>query len=231
MIANYQQPANLWPGYPGLTVAINGALPDEVRTLEDLDYQPKSDHLTLIFEEIHSGYWLGGKMWRGTLRVGPQAPPGTYTLTVKGKEAPVGATALAYQVQVYPDAAAYAGSTPSLFRRFLGLSPWLLAAMCAPFILASFGAAYLSYRRLELKMARSGRAEVYLVRPNEGGLEVAFGLGSNHGIQVGTQLTLLTPEGQVVGMVEVHLVRETDALGLVRSGERVKAGYIVSRQT
>ena len=77
-------------------------------------------------------------------------------------------------------------------------------------------------------MVKQGRAEVYRVRGGEGGYEIAFGLGTRHGIQTGACLTLSNERGEPMGTVAVCKVSETDSLATVGLDCTVKPGYIIS---
>lgn len=76
-------------------------------------------------------------------------------------------------------------------------------------------------------MAKGGEAEVYWVRTGIMGYEIAFGLGTKHGVRIGDRFILYNEEGRPVGAVEVQQASETDSLGIVCIDCAVRPGYIV----
>ncbi|MDP3028748.1 MAG: hypothetical protein Q8O04_04520, partial [Deltaproteobacteria bacterium] len=115
-----------------------------------------------------------------------------------------------------------------LIRRYLGIPPWWVAVFFLPLTALMFGMVFYLSQKKEHLMAQGGKAEVYRVKKGEAGYEIAFGLGTRHGIQPGDRLILLNESGQPVGTAEVREASETDSVAITGLDCVVKPGYIVS---
>jgi hypothetical protein len=229
LLVHFREPANLVKVLPGANVQINGELTDEAHHVQDLTFVSSSDQLTVTFEAIHKGYFLGGDMWRGRLIVGPGISPGEYSLSVLPKRTVSPRKAPAFRIKVFPDALSLQKSSTSLVRRTFGVSAFVVAAGCLPGILLAFGAVFfLSGKRDDL-LAATGQAEVYRVTRGEGGWEIQFALGTAHGISPGARVAIYDEEGQQVGTGTVEASNQRVSVALATSAQEIKAGYLVSR--
>jgi hypothetical protein len=120
LLVHFREPANFVKVLPGAVIPINGELTDEANNLQDLAFTSDSDQLTVNFEAIHKGYFLGGDMWRGRLIVSPNISPGEYSLAVIPKRAASSRKAPDFRIKVFPDALSLQKSSTSLVRRQLG---------------------------------------------------------------------------------------------------------------
>jgi hypothetical protein len=230
LIFQFRQPYNILTVFPGTTQAVDGPLPEQVETLEDLRYTSSSPYFELAFLEVMKGFWMGGGRWRGELTVSSEAPPGEYRLEVTGKEASPENVGTDFSITVYQDLESFRQETKSMAWRHLGHSPWRVALYILPFVVLSLGIIIFLTRRMDTLMAQGGRAELYQVIKREGDYLVAFALGTANGIGPGTSLYLLDDEGRLLGMVEVEESTLTDSLGVARVDAPVLPGYFVSRQ-
>jgi hypothetical protein len=229
LLRHFREPVNILKVLPRTTVAIDGKLSSEARRVEDLTYTSTSDQLTVTFAEIHPGYYLGGSMWRGWLKVGPGISPGKYSLSVSSKYGAVPGKAPDFRIIVFADAHALQQSSPSVVRRWLGLSPFQAAALCLPGILLTFVAVFLLSKRREVLLAAAGKAEIYRVIRTPGGLEIRFGLGEAQGIGSGAKIVIHDSTGRQVGTGTVEVSSQTDAAAQVIADHEIKVGYLVSR--
>jgi hypothetical protein len=228
LLVHFREPASLVKVLPGAVTQINGEVIGEARGIQELTFISDTDQLQVVFEAIQSGYFLGGAMWRGRLTVGPQLAPGEYSLKVFAKKGVSPRQAPSFRVVVFADEASLRQSSASLFRRWLGLSAFVVAAGCLPLILMAFGGVYLLSGARERLLAAGGQAEVYQVRRREGGLEIRFGLGTAQGLKPGVTVRLSDPQGRTVGTAEVAAASKTDSLAVVPGDQEIKAGYLVS---
>ncbi len=231
IISKFREPFNTLAVLPGEAAAINGPTAEQVKTPADLEWLADSPELTLHIEKIHSGYFLGGRMWQGTLQVGRGIAPGKHVLAVRPRPVdPATPTeAVVFRVNVHSTAAARREASLSLVERRLGVSPWWAALTFLPGILLTFGLTFLLSRRIEALMAGEGRSEIYRVTRREGYLEVFFGLGAAHGIHPGDALPVYDLDGRQTATVRVKEVTDTDAVGWVGAGELVQPGFVVHR--
>ncbi len=227
LISRFREPLNIFKVLPGETVHINGPLEEAVQDIRQLTVQSSSDQLMLTLEAVHKGYFLGGDMWRGLLAISPQIRPGEYTLTVglRGKVSPHPLPP--YRIIVFPDFPSRQLSYKSLSGHYLGMSPWLIFVMLLPTVLAAFGGVFWLSQKREKLLAQLGQAEVYRVaRVEEKGV-ISFGLGTAHGVQIGSRLALFDESGLRVGTVEVEETSETDSSARVSTDREIKPGYMV----
>jgi hypothetical protein len=229
LIAQFLEPANVIKALPGDTVEVNGPLSREVQSVQDLVYWTEADFLSLKVEELHKGYFLGGDMWRGRLTVSPQAPPGVYSLMVTPRGVDYPKPPPAFEVRVLANPASLQKSQKSWARYYLGISPFLVAGVCVPFILAAFGAVFLLSGRRDAALAQRGLAEIYRVARHPDGLAIHFGLGARHGLAPGNQVQILDGQGKPLALTQVQEAGANEAWALAPEGVEVKPGYLVQR--
>src|SRR3989339_839274 len=199
LLVHFREPANPVKVLPGASLEINGELTDEARQVEDLTFTSDSAQLTVAFEALHKGYFMGGDMWRGRLIVGPDIAPGEYSLSVIPKRAASSRKAPAFRIIVFPEALSLRKNSASVVRRWFGVSAFAVAAGCLPGILLAFGAVYLLSGKREALLAAGGQAEIYRVIRGDDGYEIRFGLGTAHGISPGARVAIYDAAGRQVG--------------------------------
>ena len=187
---------------PGQVEPIDGPLAEKTK-VEELTYQSDSPDLKVSFDETHTGFWLGGQMWRGKLLVGRELKPGKYALLVKPKDPVSDRPPLVYRVNVYADKKAWRQSSKSYLIRYCDLSPWWVIAASFGSLILLGGFIFLISGRIDALMAQSGKAEVYQVSRAPNGYEIKFGLGTDHGVQPGSRLSLYDQDGRHLGRIEV----------------------------
>jgi len=213
---------------PGESAAVNGSASEGVRDPQDLTVTSDSDLIRLAVDRIHTGFWLGGLMWRGTVTASSTLQAGDYTLTVSAPGEPSGKPLATFRVRVFQDAASLLKSSRSIIQRTIGISPWWLAALFFPLAIACSGIVYLCSQRREQLLRQEGKAELYRIGRSDEGLEVSFALGTRQGVRVGSVLTLLDPAGVAVGSVTVRDVFEEDATATVSPDCLPEPGFIVA---
>lgn len=229
LIAKFREPANVFHVLAGEQVEVNGPLPENIKDLRMLTYISDSRELRVAFEAVHSGYFLGGNMWRGRLLVGGELAPGKYTVSIRPKDYPPGKPGYNLRVVAYPDPSSRQASYRSLIKRHTGRSPYVLAALFLPLIGFTLGMVYLLSRRIEQLQAEKGLVEIYHVARGEGQHLVAFGLGTRHGVGLGDKVTVLDPEGNYVGTGQVEKSSPGDSVASVTANQDIRPGYFVSR--
>jgi hypothetical protein len=229
LVARFRVPLTRFGGLPGTSLPVNGPLAEKIDRIEDLSFQSPTPDIRLEFEDLQTGFWMGGNLWNGRLHISPQARPGRYPLAVlngKGKEGP---KAFFFQVEVFPDRIALRKSSKSLLIGYLGLYPWPTALVLFPLLVLTFGAVFWFSHQGSALLARQGKAEIYRLKKTEGGLEIFFGLGKNHGLEPGETLTLLNARGEKMGSVTVAEVQTDYSSAEVAGGEDIRPGLWVCR--
>ncbi|MEN6440449.1 MAG: hypothetical protein ABFD97_17890 [Syntrophobacter sp.] len=228
-VSYLREPFNTLRLFPGDTYSLTGPLAPGASSPDQMTIESDSHSLTISIEEIISGFWLGGKMWRGTLRLDPRIEPGRYVVSVFGKEDQKKVGSNVFQVLVYADRTSYLADSKSLFLRNTGVSPWeFTGAFFALVVLCCVCLYFISGKR-DMLMAENGEAEVYHVVADEPGFSVYFGLGERNGLKQGDRLVLMDPSGKVVEEVSVESVSEKDASVRVSPLSSVRPGYFVKR--
>ena len=229
VIAKFFEPTNVFHLLPGDEAAVNGPLPENIKKTEELTYSSDLPHLTLVFDSIHSGYFLGGNMWRGRLLVGREAAPGKYVVMVRPRDYPAEKPAYQLRVVLHADAGSQRRSFHSFLKRQTGRSPYLFAVLLLPGIVFSWGAVWLLSRRIDALEAAAGLAEIYHVQRQEGVLRLTFGLGHRHGLQVGDRVAILDPQGNYVAAGQVIEAAANDATAAAAVDQAIRPGYFISR--
>lgn len=229
VVAKFFEPTNVFHVLPGEAVEANGPLPENIKRTEELSFTSEAAELTVVFDTIHSGYFLGGNMWRGRLLVGEALPSGKYTVSIRPRDYPPEKPGYQIRVIVYPDPISQRSAYFSLIKRHTGRSPYLLALACLPLIGLMFGAVFILSQRIDALEAAIGKAEIYHVVRQEGVYRLTFGMGQKHGINVGARVTILDPAGKYVGSARVAEASENDATALAAVDQNIRAGYFISK--
>jgi hypothetical protein len=230
LIAAFRQPINVFDLLPGASVEINGVLAEKVQSVQELTYRSTSNLIQLSIDSIQRGFWFGQNMWQGRLTSSPSIRQGEYKLVVGIEGKKIQKPPHVFLIRVHKDYMSYRQSFKSLTKRYFNISPWAMVVCLFPFVVLAFGCIFLFSRKVEYLMAEQGKAEVYKVIKGNEGYEIAFSLGTRHGIHANTRLNLLNEKGKPVGTVVVHKVSESDSLATAEYGCTVKPGYIVSLQ-
>jgi hypothetical protein len=211
----------------GASAKVNGPARDNIREIEELEYITTSDLVSLAIEKVHTGFWMGGRMWRGVLTAGPNVAPGEYSVTVRSKEKPTEQPITVFHIAIYRDPDALQNSAASVIERTSGVSPWYPAALFFVLTTLLFGTVYLLSTKREQLMRQEGRADIYRITKKDDGYEVSFSLGIRHGVQKGSHLTLLDEAGVPFGRAEIVEAYETDSIARTMSDGTVRPGYMV----
>lgn len=222
-----RQPINVLNVLPGTSTKMNGPLEEKVKSVRDLTYESSSELIQLSIEDIYLGFWLGGMEWRGLLTVSPHITPGDYHLTVMPKIQTSPKPPLTFLIKVYQDELSLRKSSTSFIKRHSGISPWWVFAFFLSLTLLTVGIVLYLSTKIEHIMVKGGEAEVYWVKPGVAGIEIAFGMGSKHGIQLGDKLVLLNEERKPVCTAVVQEVTEKNSLAIAAIDCPVRGGYIV----
>jgi hypothetical protein len=228
LVAQFRQPANVFEALPGESVDLNGPLPEEIKNISALTHVSSSEDLQFSFTEIHKGFWLGGNMWRGKVKVSPHASPGTYSLAVRPKTTLADYPTRFIFITVYPDLPSLNQHSRSNLRRYAGISPWAVAGLFLALTGLAVVALFHLSSKIELLLAQIGQAEIYKVEKGEGGYAIAFGLGTSHGVGLGAQVSILDPEGNYVGTAQVEKSSAQDSVALATLDRDIRPGYLVS---
>jgi hypothetical protein len=229
VIARHRIEFNVMHVLPGQVEPIDGPLAEKT-TVEELTYQSDAPDLKVAFDETHTGFWLGGQMWRGRLLVGREIQPGKYTLSVRPKDPVSDRPPMVYRVTVYPDYATWRQHSKSYLTRYAAVSPWWVIAGSFGFLALLGGVIFLMSGRVDALLAQGGKAEVYRVRRVPNGYEIGFSLGTDHGVHPGVKLALFNQDGQLLGRIEVVEASAQDAVAVGEFNQEIRDGFMVSKE-
>jgi hypothetical protein len=227
LISLFQQSPNDLRLLPGTSVKINGPAKESIRDIDELEYASTTELIQVSFEAVHSGYWMGGRMWRGVLTSSPNTAPGEYGVTVRIKGEPSEKPMTVFRVRVFGNSASLQENSDSIIQRYTGCSPWWIVAPCFILVLLLFGIVYLCSQKREESLRHEGKAEIYRISKTDVGYEISFALGTKHGVQNGSRLKLLDADGIPIGIVKVEVAYEADSTALSTPDIIVKPGYMV----
>lgn len=228
LLSRFGQSADELRLLPGESISVNGSVSEGIRDPQDLKYAGDSDQIRLSFERIHTGFWLGGLMWRGELTTSNEIGAGDYQVVVSAKSESSGKALTVFRVRVFANTASLQQNSASMIQRHAGISPWWSAALFFLLAVISSGLVYLCSQRREQLLRQEGKAEIYRILKTDEGIEVSFALGTKHGVLAGSVLTLLDKTGVLVGSVKVTDVYEEDATAVVSSDCSPTPGFLVA---
>lgn len=224
----FRHPANLLEVLPGESRDISGYLRTDTADLNSLLFESGSEGVKVSFLEFGKGYWLGGNTWRGQVSVEKNVHAGDTTVTIRQVGDSSGKPLMDYLVRVYRNAEAMREASKSLIRRYGNMSPWTVMGAMVPLVLLGLFTNYLLSTRRDQLLAEVGEAEIYHLLPHgDEEFLVSFGLGTAHGLEPGTPLTVLDRLRVPVCSSTVDQVFEKDAKALVPKDCTVKIGYVV----
>lgn len=204
----------------GGEATLAGPLPTDARSPADLRITTDVPGLTCTVSAVFSGFWLGNRRWRGTLRADARTAPQTASLILTG---PTGETQR-MAVRIFADQDAMDAASPSRLRRLVGWPPFGMAAFFFGWALAAGGGVFWLGGRREAMERHRGTAVVYRTRTTRQGQRIAFGLGSDQGLQPGAVVTVRSAAGQDPAAARVLRCTASDAVALMMQGKRADPG-------
>ncbi len=211
--------------YTPPNAVLSNRIDDPGRLDRILAYAPRDPAFTLSFTE------LKGRMWRADLAADTAAAAGDYRMRVFPQADPPAADVPFLKVRIFADAEALRASHASLFRRYLGIAPWAVAASLLPVVALLL---YLTFKAAEGSISAlqaRGLGPIYKMAYRKTGWEILFGLGSDHGLKNGDVLEILDARHHPVGqeIVAFH-VRPQSGEATVAPEAKLKPGFLVYRR-
>lgn len=232
LVGSMQQGFNRTDALPGGEYPVSGPLPPRTETIEDMVIEGGTDdrQVRLVPYEVYSGYWLGGKMWRGAIKVGASPASGEYVIRVHDKYGEKQNPTLVFSVQVWPDEATRMANAPERLTRWLGIEPFALSVLVLPFAVLAGFCNFMLGRAWSRALLAERSAEIYklLPAPDGGGKDVTFGLGVQHGVSPGMRCRIHRPDGTPVGEARVVECTARDCVARVPHGLNVQPGDVVT---
>lgn len=229
VIAKFREPSLVFHALPGDVIRVTGPVAGKAQGMDDLVISADPAAIQINLDAIRPSFWFGGAMWHARAMVRPAAAAGDYPVRIYDQETPAGKVEALHFV-VHAGADSYQQSHKSAIRRILNLSPWWLMLVWVGCVVITLLCVYVLAQRVDRLMAEDGRAEIYLMRPVDGGQEIIFEMGSRYGVAVGTRVDVVDKAGSWIGFAEVRKTTENDGLAWVSSDYPVKPGCIVVKK-
>lgn len=185
---------------PGDQYAISGPMPPRTEHIQDfvISGLPVDGSIRLVPQEIFTGYWLGGGMWRGHFLV-EAAQPGDYTINVKDKFGERQNPALIFKITIFSDSADRQAHSPSRIYRWTGFRAYWFSAGFAAVGFVFSGLTYLFGRKWSNILFQRGCGEVFRLKTVDGHFEVGIHMPAKSPIQVGNILRFAHPQRGEIG--------------------------------
>lgn len=213
---------------PGQSVKLSKPMPYGAERLEELELRASNPKISVRFEELFTGFWMGGTLWRAEARLAQDMPVGEYSVAVFHQNGTAAAPPQAFTLRVHPSAQAILNASGSLTTRFLGLAPYFLAICLLPLALLPMAASFLLSRKIALALNQARMAEVYRSMNSPEGQRIFFSPGQGHGLAPGSMVEVLDERGKaVLGMAEVHEILREDVQAILAGGLKLRPGALV----
>ena len=221
---------------PGQSIKLSKPMPNGAERLEDLRLRASDPRISVRFEELFSGFWMGGTLWRAEARLAQDIPNGEYTVTTFYQNGTASSPPQAFTLRVYPDAKAILAASGSLTTRLLGLAPYLLAICLLPLALLPMAASFLLSRKISETLHAARMADVYraMAAPKDApegtpeGQRIFFCHGEGHGLMPGVLVEVLDERGKtVIATAEVFEIIRKDVQAIMHGNAKVRPGALV----
>jgi len=230
LAAGFKDEGRLFHAVPGSSVPITAILPMGASTLSEMRVHGGDADVALTPDDLFTGFWLGGTMWRGSITIGEGALPGQRTFTLEGPPVPAAPKApppQVYTVVVYADAQAMQEASPSFVTRLSGQNPFVVSLCLFLLALPAGAGGYLANWRLERLLTEEGKGIVYMVKQTDDGLVITFSLGTHQGLSPGMGVRILNAAGLEAGHAEVTASMSDDAVARLVSGSCAVGDMVV----
>lgn len=206
-VSGHLDPKNMIRVVAGTRQPVSGDLNQPVRRISDMQYRLDMPGAELMVEEVK------GRFWRGTLTVPPALPEGVYTFKTFGGKISDRADEAVYRITVFASISAMNASTPSLFRRTLGIAPWWISAGALPLLMVSLALSFHLTTRRESLLAKQGLAPILKLARRKDHWELAAALAQAHRVAAGHCLEVVDRNLQPVAQLMVTRIEDGQMLG------------------
>ncbi len=218
---------------PGEVYAVSGPMPPKTERIEDFVIADTAEDgsLSLVPEGIYTGYWFGGGMWRGHIRVGAFPRPGEYTISVRDRFGEKQNPALVFAVRVFASAAERQAHSRSLVYRWTGVRAYWLAACVGLVGMAAAGGNFLLGRRWSAILAEHGCGEIFRLKSVNGRVELGVELDDPERAVIGATFRFTHPrrgdlgQGRVIALGHGEITVEAAGDVPVRLGDIACPAY------
>lgn len=219
VIAGGRRDPNMYEVLPGQDIKMSNSMPPETERLDQLWLRTTDPAIKLVLEDVHTGFWMGGRQWQATVSVPASQSAGDYAVSLSARNETSPKLTQTNTLRVYASETAMRQGSLSLLTSTIGLNPFLLALCLLPLGIASAYASTKLSRRINSELCAQGLAQIFRVMKTPEGLRVFFSLGARNGLKVGDDVELFDSTGaKALGTLRVDQVRLEDSESLVPVG-------------
>jgi len=223
-VSGHLEPKKTFRALRGTEQLLTGKLQWPVESIIDITYSSDNPGIGLVFLECK------GRIWRGNLMVDSAAEVGDYAFRVFPKRTLPDQDTPIYKVRVFKDEKRYRASFKSVVRKYFGIAPWWVSVCTLPLVLACLALSYYLSGRDELFFAQEGIGPIYKLVSRKNEWEITFGLGENHGIEVGDRLLLLDEKMEGAGEVVVTAVGAEESQASLDLSQKIAPTYLIAKK-
>lgn len=220
---------------PDTFFQISGPMPPKTNSLRGfvIEGEPEDGSVRLLPEEVFSGYWLGGSMWRGRIVVEPHAQANTYIINVKDQFGEKQNPALVFSVRIWANQEELNAHSPSRLTRMSGLDPFVFVLGFVFCGLVTGTVNFLLGRAWQRHLAAHQCSEIHMLKRLEEGVEIKCDMrGLVPPVHPGDKATIYRPLGENVGTATVVSLEKSDIILMVDDpADKVRLSDVVCLQT
>lgn len=189
----------------GEDYVVTGPMPAKTERLADfvIDGNAEDGSLCLVPEAIFTGYWFGGGMWRGHIRVGSQPRPGEYTISVRDKFGEKQNPALVFKVRIFASPEDRRAHSPSLVYRWTGIDAYVLAACVGLLGVVAAGGNFLLGWKWSAILAEHGCGEIFRLKTVDDHIEAVVEMADLGQTAIGAVFRFTHPRRGDIGQGRV----------------------------
>lgn len=232
LLAQMQRGVNRIDGIPGGIYSVSGPMPPNTERVEDfvVDGGSRDGQVVLQPQALYSGYWFGGGMWRGEVKLGDVPTVGSYIFSVRDPNGEKQNPALVFEVVVWPDAETMRAASFSRIERWLDRDPFVSAACVLPFGLFAAFVDFLLGHLWARRLREEGCGEIYKLKPIDDGFEATCEIGRAMGVSSGMACRIMRRDGSLVGDGVVRESHRDDTVLVIDASVPVRVGDVVCAQ-
>ena len=232
--------SNIFKAVAGTVVPISGKLMGSIRPYAPVNaifdnriVDPARLDEILVCEPAYPAFRirfieLKGRLWRAELQADSGAAAGQYPIIIRQRSLPPNPETPPLQVRIFADEGALHASQTSLFRRYLGMAPWVAALGLLPLALLLVYRAYKEAEGGVAALQARGIGPIYKMAYRKTGWEILFGLGSDHGVRNGDVLQILDARHRPLGIaVTAFHVGTQSGEAVVDPKVKLRPGFLV----
>lgn len=227
MIAGGRKDPKLFDLTPGQSLSLSELMPRGTEKLGDLAPRVSEPKISLRLTETFSGFWLGGTLWRAEVTLPRDTPLGEHSVSIYYHNGTQPSPTQNFRLRVHKDEAAVQQAALSLCMRLFGVSPYLVAVLLLPLLLAPMWACVLLSRKIAQSLRDQGMAEIYRAMASPEGQRIFFTLPQGRTVAEADEVEVLDERARkLLGKALVHGVTKGEVQAVMQDEARIRPGSL-----